>query len=171
MEDLLVSVSARVETIKNYGKDLLDVAVRIYNTFWPSESAPKRITLLAEKLLEIETQLDLWRESAGRAAADTLLHHILTWYEKIDLSLLTRRRTGSKWTDDPEWVARRQACAYSLVEYSPIHDWVEGPSFLESGEEEQMENVEDGSGEDGEDAASDIEDSDDDAELPPPAAP
>ena len=107
MEDLLVSVSARVETIKNYGKDLLDVAVWIYNTFWPSESAPKRITLLAEKLLEIETQLDLWRESAGRAAADTLLHHILTWYEKIDLSLLTRRRTGSKWTDDPEWVARR----------------------------------------------------------------
>ena len=34
-----------------------------------------------------------------------------------------------------------------------------------------MENMEDGSGDDGEDAASDIEDSDDDAELPPPAAP
>ena len=55
----MVSVSARVETIKNYGKDLLDVAVRIFNAFWPSEDAPERITLLAEKLMEIETQLDL----------------------------------------------------------------------------------------------------------------
>ena len=92
-------------------------------------------------------------------------------YEKIDLGLLTRRRTGSRWTDDPEWVARRQACAYSLVEYSPIHDWIEGSSFLESAGDEQNENVEDGSDEDGEDDASDIEDIDDDAEPAPPAAP
>ena len=167
----MVSLSARVETIKNYGKDILYVAVHIFNTFWPGESSPETIPTLIEKLMEIETQLDLRRESAGRAAADTILHHILTWYEKIDLSLLTRRRTGSRWTDDPEWVARRQACAYSLVEYSPIHDWVEGPSFLESAGDEHNENVEDGSDEGGEDDASDIEDSDDDAELPPPAAP
>ena len=145
--------------------------VQIFNTFWPGEDTPERIAILAEKLTEIETQLDLWRESAARAAADTVLHHILTWYEKIDLSLLTRRRTGSRWTDDPEWVARHQACTYSLVKYSLIHDWVEGPSFLESGGDEPNENVEDGSDEDGEDDASDIEDIDDDDEPAPPAAP
>ena len=61
MEDLLVSLSARVETIKNYGKDILDVAVRIFNTFWPGESSPETIAILVEKLMEIETQLDLWR--------------------------------------------------------------------------------------------------------------
>ena len=33
MEDLLVSLSSRVELIKNYGKDILDAAVRIFNTF------------------------------------------------------------------------------------------------------------------------------------------
>ena len=59
MEDLLVSLSSRVEIINNYGKDLLDVSVQVFNTFWPVESAPKRITLLAEKLSDIETQLDL----------------------------------------------------------------------------------------------------------------
>jgi len=171
MEDLLVSLSSRVEIIKNYGKDLLDVSVRVFNMFWPGEDTPERITILAEKLTEIETQLDLWRESAGRAVAETVLHHILTWYEKIDLSLLTRMRTGSKWTNDPEWVARRQACAHSLIEYPPIHEWTEGSSFLEAAGAEEVENVEDGSDEDGEDDASDIEESEDDAELPPPAAP
>ena len=109
MEDLLVSLSSRLEIIKNYGNDILDVVVRIFNTFWPGESSPETTTILVEKLMETETQLDLWRESAGHAAVDTILHHILTWYEKIDLSLLTCWRTGSRWTDDPEWVARRQA--------------------------------------------------------------
>ena len=57
------------------------------------------------------------------------------------------------------------------VEYAPIHEWTEGPSFLEAAGDEHAENVEDGSDEDEEDDASDIEDSEDDAELPPPAAP
>ena len=51
----MVSLSSRVEIIKNYGKDLLDVAVRVLNTFWPSEDTPERIAILAEKLTEIET--------------------------------------------------------------------------------------------------------------------
>ena len=55
MEDLLVSLSSRMEIIKNYGKDLLDVSVRVFNMFWSDESAPKRITLLAEKLSDIKT--------------------------------------------------------------------------------------------------------------------
>jgi hypothetical protein len=59
MEDLLVSLSSRVEIIKNYGKDILDVAVRIFNTFWPEESSPETTTILVEKLMETETQLDL----------------------------------------------------------------------------------------------------------------
>ena len=59
MEDLLVSLSSRVEIIKNYGKDILDVAVRIFNTFWPGESSPETIATLVEKLMEVETHLDL----------------------------------------------------------------------------------------------------------------
>ena len=80
-------------------------------------------------------------------------------------------RTRSKWTSDPEWVARRTACAHSFIEYAPIHEWTEGPSFLEVAGDEEVENVEDGSDEDGEEDASDIEDGEDDAELPPPTAP
>ena len=55
----MVSLSSCVETIKNYGKDILDVAVRIFNTFWPRESSPETIATLVEKLMEVETQLDL----------------------------------------------------------------------------------------------------------------
>ena len=51
----LVSLSSRVEIIKNYGKDLLDVSVRVFNMFWPGEDTPERIAILAEKLTEIET--------------------------------------------------------------------------------------------------------------------
>ena len=70
-----------------------------------------------------------------------------------------------------QWVARCQACTHSLIEYAPIHEWTEGPSFLEDAGDEGVENVEDSSDEDGEDDASDIEEDEDDAELPPPAAP
>ena len=59
MEDLLVSLSSRVEIIKNYGKDLLDILVRVFNMFWPGEDSPKTTAILVDKLMETETQLDL----------------------------------------------------------------------------------------------------------------
>src|SRR3954469_24258489 len=36
----------------------------------------------------------------------------------------------SRWVEDPEFVARRQARAFQLVEYADVHNWIEGPSFL-----------------------------------------
>src|SRR3954464_10134102 len=43
---------------------------------------------------------------------------------------LINLRTGSRWVEDPEFVARRQARAFQLVEYADVHNWIEGPSFL-----------------------------------------
>src|SRR3954466_14062899 len=77
-----------------------------------------------------QTQLNLWRESAGRAGADMALTAVLSWYEDISLETLINLRTGSRWVEDPEFVARRQARAFQLVEYADMHNWIEGPSFL-----------------------------------------
>ena len=59
MEDLLVSLSSHVEIVKNYGKDILDVAIRIFNAFWPGEDTPEGAPALFARLMECETQLDL----------------------------------------------------------------------------------------------------------------
>ena len=91
-------------------------------------------------------------------------------------------RTGSRWSTDPDWVARRKACAHSFIQYAPIHQWNKGPGFLDAADDENAENVEDDSDEDEEDEASDVEEDVDDSEaeaeaapagteLPPPAAP
>src|SRR4051812_33387702 len=77
-----------------------------------------------------ERQLSLWRESAGRAGADMALTVIMSWYEDISLDILRNLRTGSRWVEDPTFVALRQARAFQLVEYADVHTWNEGPSFL-----------------------------------------
>src|SRR3954470_21010084 len=55
---------------------------------------------------------------------------VLSWYEDISLDTLMNLRTGSRWVEDPEFVARRQARAFQLIEYADVHNWIEGPSFL-----------------------------------------
>ena len=55
MEDLLVSLSSLVELVKNYGKDIMDVAVQIFNTFWPGEDTPEGAPALFARLMECET--------------------------------------------------------------------------------------------------------------------
>src|SRR4051812_20794979 len=90
-----------------------------------------------------ERQLSLWRESAGRAGADMALTVIMSWYEDISLDILRNLRTGSRWVEDPTFVALRQARAFQLVEYADVHTWNEGPSFLPDSDEEVV--VEDAS--------------------------
>src|SRR3954466_5187896 len=68
---------------------------------------------------------------------------IMSWYEDISLDILRNLRTGSRWVEDPDFVALRQARALQLVEYADVHTWNEGPSFLPNSEDEVV--VEDAS--------------------------
>src|SRR3954470_13829843 len=88
------------------------------------------LKVLVARLMASQTQLNLWRESAGRVGADMALTAVLSWYEDISLDTLMNLRTGSRWVKDPEFVARRQTRAFQLVEYADVHNWIEGPSFL-----------------------------------------
>src|SRR3954470_15350643 len=104
------------------------------------------LKVLVERLMASQTQLNLWRESAGRAGADMALIAVLSWYEDISLDTLMNLRTGSHWVEDPEFVARRQDRAFQLIEYADVHNWIEGPSFL-SNPADDVE-AEDASGDD-----------------------
>src|SRR4051812_15206243 len=133
MEDFLVAVGAAVGPMKIMGRDLVQAAIRAYHVLWPNTSGTPdidEIKILVERLMASQTQLNLWRESAGRAGADMELTAIMSWYEDISLKTLINLRTGSRWVEDPEFVARSQARAFQLVEYTDVHNWIKGPSFL-----------------------------------------
>ena len=102
---------------------------------------------------------------------------MLSWYEGIDLALLKHMRTGSKWCEDPEWIACRQACANNLIQYSLCHAWNEGPSFLDAADDEIVSGAEEGNqsedselGDEAEDPEDNKVDPEDEAEAsaPPP---
>lgn len=145
MEDFLVAVGATVGSMKIMGRDLVQAAIRAYHVLWPNTSGTPdidEIKILVERLMASQNQLNLWRESAGRAGADMALIVVMSWYEDISLDTLINLRTGSRWVEDPEFVALRQARAFQLVEYADVHNWIEGPSFLPNpADEVKVEDV------------------------------
>ena len=123
MENFLVAVGAAIGPMKIMGRDLVQAAIRAYHVLWPNTSGTPdidEIKILVERLMASQSQLNLWRESAGRAGADMALTVIMSWYEDISLDTLINLRTGSRWVEDPEFVARRQARAFQLVEYADV---------------------------------------------------
>ena len=70
--------------------------------------------------------MDDWRSSAARVGADEALMYVMSWYEGINLDMLKTLRDGSKWTTDSELIRRRQELTHSLVQYAPVHSFVEG---------------------------------------------
>ncbi|MDO5764055.1 MAG: TMF family protein, partial [Bifidobacteriaceae bacterium] len=153
IEDFLVSVGAALGPMKIMGRDLVLAAIRAHRALWPNTSGTPNISeieLLVTRLNASEKQLSLWRESAGRAGADMALTVIMSWYEDISLDILRNFRTGSRWVEDPTFVALRQARAFQLVEYADVHTWNEGPSFLPNPDEEVVvEDASDDSAEQG----------------------
>jgi hypothetical protein len=139
MEDFLVAVGAAVGPMKIMGRDLVEAAIKAYHALWPNTSGTpdiNEVKLLVTRLMASERQLSLWRESAARAGADMALTVIMSWYEDISLDILRNLRTGSRWVEDPTFVALRQARAFQLVEYADVHTWNEGPSFLPDPDQE-----------------------------------
>src|SRR3954470_15606158 len=134
MEELLAVVSERVKTLRSCGVDLLKAAIRAFRMLWLDEDPPELIEPLAGRLLLTEDRLDQWRESAGRAAADKALSFVLSWYENINLDVLSRIRGDGKWLNDPELIKKRQERAYAMIEYTMVHAWCDGPSFLDLGD-------------------------------------
>ena len=56
---------------------------------------------------------------------------MLSWYEDINLDVLARIRGDGKWLNDPELIKKRQERAYAMIEYTMVHAWCDGPSFLD----------------------------------------
>ena len=134
MEELLEAVSERVRTLKSCGVDLLKSDIHAFRMLWPDEDPHALIDPLAERFLLTEDRLDQWRESVGRATADKALSFVLSWYEDINLDVLARIRGDGKWLTDPELIKKRQERAYAMIEYTMVHAWCEGPSFLDLGD-------------------------------------
>ena len=136
VEDHLAALTARVKPLKIIGIDVLGAAIHTYRILWPDTEVPSAINKLAEALLESEERLDEWRESAGRAGADEVLSFVLSWYEDINLSAVQTLRADSKWILDPEYIRRRQECAYTLAQYASVHSFHADPFAKDKAEEE-----------------------------------
>ena len=161
IEDHLVAMATRIGRLKVLGVELFTAAIRAYSVLWPDEPAPKSPEHLAQMLMDSETRLCQWRESAARAGADEALMVVLSWYEGLDLDLFQSFRSNGKYVTDPDWVEKRKKLAYSFVQYAKVHEFVEGPSFLdvdpEDEEEEDEEDAEEGVKEGAEEDQSDKE--------------
>ena len=87
IEDHLIAFASRVSRLKILGVELFTAAIRAFKVLWPEEADPKSPEELAERLMQSETRLSQWRESAARAGADEALMVVLSWYETLDLDL------------------------------------------------------------------------------------
>lgn len=125
--DYLVSIASRVKPLKSFGVNMLNAGIRAFHALWPGEEAPTDIPELAKRLLEVESWLSDWRESAERIGADEALLFVLSWYDGINLDVLQSMRVGSPYLTDPELVAKRKERAYSFIQYADVHTFVEGP--------------------------------------------
>ncbi|XP_024313247.1 uncharacterized protein LOC112269940 [Brachypodium distachyon] len=126
--DYLVSIASRVRPLRSFGVDLLNAVIRAFRVLWPGEEAPADILTLAKRLLETESRLSDWRESAARIGTDEALSFVLLWYDGINLDMLQSMRAGSPYLTDPELVAKRKERAYSFIQYADVHTFVEGPT-------------------------------------------
>ena len=126
MDDHLVALKSRMSPLRSIGVGLLTSAIRVYRIFWPGSEPPASVDELNKCLMACEERMDDWRSSAARVGADEALMYVLSWYEGIDLDMLKTLHDGSKWTTDPELIRRRQELAHSLIQYAPVHSFVEG---------------------------------------------
>lgn len=101
--DYLVSIASRVKPLKSFGVDMLNAGIRAFRALWPGEEAPADIPNLAKRLLETESQLSDWRESAARIGADEALSFVLSWYDGINLDVLQSMRAGSPISRTRSW--------------------------------------------------------------------
>ena len=145
IDDHLTALGARLSPMRSLGVSLLEAAIRVYNIFWPKAETLATVDELARCLQGAEKRLREWRASTARVGADDAMIFVLSWYENIDLNVLQSTRDGSKWTNDPEHIRRRQEVAHSFIQYAPIHQFVDGP--VPSDDEDDEEEEETGSGE------------------------
>ncbi|XP_024311919.1 uncharacterized protein LOC112269427 [Brachypodium distachyon] len=126
--DHLVSIAIRVKPLKSLGVDMLNAGIRALRALWPGEEAPTDSPDLAKRLMETESRLNDWRESAARIGTDEALSFVLSWYDVINLDVLQLMRASSPYLTDPELVAKRKERAYSFIQYADVHTFVEGPT-------------------------------------------
>ena len=120
------------------------VAVRAFKVLWPDEADPRNPQELAKRLIESETRLSQWRESAARAGADEAMMVVLSWYEGLDFNLFQTYRSNGKYVSEPAWVEKRKKLAYSFIEFADIHKFVDGPSYLNADADAEEEEGEEG---------------------------
>jgi hypothetical protein len=86
---------------------------------------------------------------------------VLSWYENLDLDLdlFQTFRSNGKYVTDPVWIEKRKKLVYSFVQYAKVHEFVEGPSFLDvDPEDEGDEEEEDEEGADEDQSDKEAED-------------
>lgn len=167
MEDHMVAMAARVAQMKVLGIDLPLSAIKVFKALWPDVAMPKTVKGLCNWLDGAEVRLSQWRESAGRAGADMALQFILSWYEEIDFASISNLRDGSHILNDPAIKLKRQAKAYEMAFYAPVHDFIPDPEEEKEGAEVEAEGEEEGSEGSTEDSDEEL-DEEFEAEAPPP---
>jgi hypothetical protein len=75
-----------------------------------------------------EGRLEEWRESARRVGADTALTLVLSWYENVNLDVLSGLCAEGKYVTNPKLVRQPQECAYLIAgDFAQVHDYYPNP--------------------------------------------
>ena len=142
VEDHLIAFSFRIKPLKDGMSALLDAGIHVFHSLWPDALLPAGPIPLADALMNAGFRLAEWRYSAGRAAVDEALSHMLSWYEAIDFDVVQTCRTNSKYIAEEEWVQRRKQLANYYTERASVHSFIPGLPFLKGMEPEAEEGAE-----------------------------
>jgi hypothetical protein len=135
--------------MKVLGQDLPLAAIKAFRALWPDMSVPKKVKDLSEWLAATEARLIEWRDSAGRAGADTALQFLLSWYEQLDFESIRAIRAGSTVNEDPEKIKKRRASAAYMAQFADVHQFFADPSAPEqedTNDNEETEETEESEG-------------------------
>src|SRR4051812_44577015 len=109
-------------------------------------TVPKKVKDLSDWLAAIEARLIEWRDSAGRAGADTALQFLLSWYEQLDFESIRAIRAGSVINEDLEMVKKRRASAAYMTQFADVQKFFADPSAPEKEETNNDEETEESEG-------------------------
>src|SRR4051812_20073834 len=100
MEDHFVAFLDRVDHMAILGSELPLAAIAAFKALWPRKNVPKRVSELSEWLSSTKARLVQWRDSAGRIGIYKALQVLLSWYDRIDLDVLSTIWSNSRYYAD-----------------------------------------------------------------------